>query len=793
MSDEIERDDLNDSLRQKSSPSKVRYSSYLNYREADPQHFMKVWPLLPGLTLAEHYWLEPYDEWREFSAQLQNGEKEHPVLIRLLEDSVALSTWCFGAYRVHQVSRDIAGLGAGSNPAKRFLQELEAIASRGGQNDLIEFIFSEHSHFFRLSAKKGAFGLGVLDQPQHLAELGDLLFVHLSLFPLPVEPSVLDESPEIRRLLLKLVAPGVIKPDSQHYKPLRLDLLCKVLLHFEQHNLLIRVRPKPLKPGDVLKPKPTDAVRDRFTLQHQLRDYVGFKMDLHIPDQGERNYFQVSIFPDQPKDLPSPLAAHYKMIRELMDRQINYSRLALWCLYQLRKHALDESSGESYAFLPKTQRTYAQDGLKRRLTDETGGVDNSLEIYHQVSQRTRALYGLLRSGFSLGTISRLPSIDQSGEPDQPYERFGGWLRGLCNTAIGLETWQDTLKQLYRGELGADIQKEVWGTNMPHRKAFQKNLPIPRPFYRDELGWIYNERGLLKLVQGKIYDAIPLFRNALEIMHHHGERKNDPALNAAVRRVQLNLALARLERGNLETARRMLSGLILPKDSSSHSGSQVSWIARGYLALIDHIGGSFDRVEGVYEETIALANTRGMLRLEAIVNRHWSDLLRRKGDLDSALEKVNKSISTARQAEQRDVLHYARLAKSRILLANGETGSTELVHSVLKAVQFAQSMGVPRLECEALRIHAEIMLAQGERILAGQTAARSAAIANRHGLRLLKLSSLRVYGLALAKRQQLEFARTIITETRREAEHRDYQGLTGRLSADLDDLPLGFAK
>ena len=74
--------------------------------------------------------------------------------------------------------------------------------------------------------------------------------------------------------------------------------------------------------------------------------------------------------------------------------------------------------------------------------------------------------------------------------------------------------------------------------------------------------------------------------------------------------------------------------------------------------------------------------------------------------------------------------------------------------------------------------------RGERMLAGQFASRSAAIANRSGLRLMKLSSLKFYGISLRRRGQYDQALRILSETKREAERRGYQNLARGLSEEI---------
>lgn len=53
----------------------------------------------------------------------------------------------------------------------------------------------------------------------------------------------------------------------------------------------------------------------RFTVHAQIRDFVAYHMPFFTPDRGDRNYFQVSLYCDQPRDLPTPTHEHYRMAR----------------------------------------------------------------------------------------------------------------------------------------------------------------------------------------------------------------------------------------------------------------------------------------------------------------------------------------------------------------------------------------------------------------------------------------------------------------------------------------------
>jgi len=838
LSEEISKDDLRVLLERK-PPLSGNYASYSDYRVAGGELMMRKWPQISKIEINERYWIT-CNEFRDPA----KSSTCYPAIHQLFSVSVALSSWCYGAYKQSET------LGDNIN-AKDWLSRLDAASSRGGTQMVIDEVLRLHKTVLRsisintsklpkqitfeqASSAKDSFG-------NELVELTYLLLSHLALFPMPIEPRVLYGSDEIKELLHRIYSTKLGLTDDKtdaeamgkttNRRTRRrtcLRILFELLKYLHESHLVIRVFPKPTD-AEISGQSPVtidtdeenmEIVHSRYIIQHQLRDYAAKGMDLTVPDNGERNYFLVSIYCDQPKDLPTPRAEHYKLIRSIFDRQINQTRNTLWCMMQFDQKLKDykdihDLPPERFDRLPQHFTALAASGLKRRLLvstiDATGNkqveFDYSLQSIHAVSQRIRALYGMLRSGFTVGTISRLSQIDEGEIIDQPYERFRGWLRALTNAAIGFDKIQDSLKAICSAEIDNKFNatmKEIYSENPDYSdlsnaaatsnrdiKKQKKNIRLPsNPLYRDEIGWLLNERGLISLVQGNIFDAIPLFNRALNVMYHQGkEAGNDPALHAAVRRVRFNLALALIQRGHLERAKLELRDLVLPEDFASRSGSQISWLAEGYISYVNHHSGNFANVEKGYQKIIEMADEREMLRLSSIFNCHLAELLLRKKNFAMAQEKADLAIANADQSEQRDVLHLANVTLAKISALGGKPTTADPIAMILDAIDYSRQMGIPHLECRALQAHAEILLSHNDRILAGEMASFAGSIANRCGMRLEKLSSLLLYSEALINRGQSGLAQSILLEVQRDAERHSFQLIAGRIRLQLSRVEI----
>ncbi len=786
-----------------------------------------------------------------------NGNPDSASLRRSLNTGVALSSWCAGAIGQFQRGTGSAVRDEAKKKQKvrEIIRTLDGAAARGGIAQILRELMEIHKVELRAwggllvqdkirhQTQKPPLPLPATwpdkssfadctraaqppeaesNEGNKLVELAYVILAYLSLFPMPVEPRVLYGCDEVHDLLKQICKPDteLASTDSSDQnesdssrrskaaeretaRKRRLRVLSQLLDYLNQSNLIIAVRGKSGPQTTIITDSlelggpslSADDVHTRFTVQHQLRDFGARLMDLSVPDQGERNFFQTSIYCDQPRDLPSPNEDHYRLVRDILERQIVQSRNTVWCITQLMRltDTKQDYHKRSFENLTRNDKYLTKVGLERRLFElSESNIHNSslkysrhFETIHAVPQRLRAVYGLLRSGFSIGTISRLAGLDEKF-PDQPYERFRGWLRGVTNAAIA---WDVLVDHYFKPET-SDVSKTSFNKAVKSATENEKGVQtisriygeIPtegfaRPLYRDEIGWLLNERGLVALVTGNVFDAIPLFQRALDEMHHDDiEGYYDPSLHAAVRRVRLNMCIALIERGHLDRAASGLSELQLPNGFSDHTGSQISWLAKGYLGLVQHLTGNHAGARIIYKEALERSRERGMMRSVAIFSKHLADLERRNANFIEARKQIQNAIDAALQCAQRDIYQLTRVSKASLELSEKGAQAESVGDVISEAIEFSHSMGVPRIEVEALRLQANSLVIQGDRMQSGKFASRAAAIANRNGLRLQKLAALVTYGSAMRERGHENQGLRILEETKREAERRGYQSL-----------------
>ncbi|MCG8493316.1 MAG: SIR2 family protein [Sneathiellales bacterium] len=485
------------------------------------------------------------------------------------------------------------------------------------------------------------------------------------------------------------------------------------------------------------KDEEEDKKYNRYVLHSLLRKHLESKMDYSIFERGEHSFFDVSLYMTQPRHLPKPKDEDFHYLGSTLMSLVEQTRNDLSLLFQLQSK--EEKLGEN-AEETKTLRTRIRSHFE------------SLDTYQSPTQRLRAAKNLIAHAFSVGVISRLGSEENGfsligeNKSNCPFENYQSWTRGITNAATGItETRAKLIKVLNdHGDEEPDDKK----TSNPH---------IRFPFYSTEIAWLYNERALVNFVQGKLYDSLPLYEKALEVIQKQKFCKYDDyhmGPSSSYRRVMLNKALARLEFGKISEAK---SDFILLKKTNSATRNSDSVgltkiIATGYLGLCDHLIDRLDTAEECYDQAIKmLEQMPHRLRTKAIFLKFRADLNRTKGNYDRSLEDIESSIRSAKSVAQQDILHHAMVSKA--LIVAEKDGNYPKAYDLLRRSEiYAEKLGIPKLTVDASIIRSKILLSQGQFDKVGEYLTTSIAICNKNGMTLRKIAALNQYGDFLKMRE-----------------------------------------
>jgi len=446
-----------------------------------------------------------------------------------------------------------------------------------------------------------------------------------------------------------------------------------------------------------VKSIPPETDAARYTVHRLIQRYVFSQMGAPDIEYAEADQFTVSLFASQPDDLPRiSLQWH----RRIMDTIAALSAYA-------------DSSRVPGAFPPS-----ASPRLKAAML--------------------RAAYGIMRSVYSVGVLARFDISPDQRDGGEAYsghlEDYRRIVRWVLTTAAAMET-------------GTGDDQPIWEKG-------------DGPFYAEEIVWLYNECGVLSLMQGSLADAHFLFAMALAAAKEI-EPNEDRPLHV---RILINKAVVDIERGHAAEARQYLERIItyaVEKDTTT-------LIAQGYLGLIEHLAGNAEVAKRYYLNTIQQLTDRRASRAAAIFSMHLGDLLRALAvDTDLALrtaslQKIDAALSLAQEGCHEDVRHLALLARAQHWISFDPNGRASEIHNDLdEADRYARVVGMPRITTQVSALRARLLMKQGETRLASALARQSLEIACTHDLRVRKMNALLLLSDIYMRRRQYADARPVV--------------------------------
>jgi tetratricopeptide (TPR) repeat protein len=499
---------------------------------------------------------------------------------------------------------------------------------------------------------------------------------------------------------------------------------------------------------------PTDAT-PRYAVHRLMQRHVFTKMHARFVEYPQADEFALTLYLSQPNDVPRLRPDAFRALRRTVMTMVDY---------------------------PESP------GVEERLAGWSGDQTATR------SQLLRAAFGMLRSVYAMTAIVRLgpPSLAMGLDGDL---RSHG--RGLLEEHRLLVRW------IIRQAIAFDDEiKEI----NPGVETSDEYV-VSRPFYAEEIAWLFNECAVLCLAQGRLDDSVALFDRAEE-----AAKRVEPHVDGALRtRIWLNRALAEIERGRLEVAESAL----LRIEAIADEHPVIRRIADGLLGLVDHLRGRFPAALKRYESALrgdkhaspGGSGGSGLIDLErsraaALVAKFYSDLLRVMRDYENAEKQIRQSMTLAMEGGHEDVRHLVLLSELRLKVARSKAeGSARsfdasLIHSEIDVVEdYAKIMGMPRLQCEVDGLRALVHQANGDLKSAAAIASRGLALATTHGLSLRRIQLLLRLAGVYAARSEFSQCRPLLQAALEQARSIDYhsafefgQAMVARVAAAEKAFP-----
>ena len=532
---------------------------------------------------------------------------------------------------------------------------------------------------------------------------------HLALFSYPVEISVIAECPDV-------------KNDCGDE-----DSIKRTFTWLHEQRLILCFRETHAGSGE------------RYALHRMVRDFLADKMDYAIYDRDEHSFFDVSIFSEQPRDLPSPRYKDYRSIQRILD-------------------ALNKSTTNKLRYLEERNTGYdaARDipRLCRHLHSGTNDLEETKYSLIKQVNMLRASIHLMDTAFSIGVISRMDShefndlYEENTRIPTPFEKYCDTANALLCNAVRV----DTALELLSGE---NVITPDGGHPLDPRQL--------RVFYPTQIAWLYNEQAITRYMQGRLYECLPLFDLALETLNEtnwspapgsSGEII-EHAENSSLRRVLLNKSLAQIEFGEIDSAQAVLQQL--HQRGEPHNGNDNSitvTLAGAYLGLCSHLRGGYDEARHRY--SIALEKLKLLPfreRSKALIYKYLGDLDRTQNMPKSSRRNLELAANLAESVHQRDVYHQIMVSLAKLYLHEKEFSK---VIDILNDTEiYARKLGIPKLLVDCWMVRGHINLLEKQTTVAGEYLSHAIATSNRNGMVLHKVAALHMYCEVLKSRNTKE--------------------------------------
>ncbi|MEM7204097.1 MAG: SIR2 family protein [Planctomycetota bacterium] len=367
----------------------------------------------------------------------------------------------------------------------------------------------------------------------------------------------------------------------------------------------------------------------------------------------------------------------------------------------------------------------------------------------------RTAFGMMRSRWSAIGLGQLWQMnDPTGAPH--YDAYQRRLLRLANAVKSADP-PDGRWRFYQED-----PKGIYGR---------------RSLYPDELGWLYNELGLVSYIQGHLRDAHSLAMQATELAlaaerGDHGRRW---------RQTQLALAIISIERGGLDRATRMLQE-ILPDARAQRDDDSLVGRLIGFLGWLHHLRGDLSLALSHYNDAIEICEGANVHRGRSIFLRLRGAVHFRREDEARAKNDFRQSIAVAELGRYIDLANLTRLAEAVLVSRlGGETAG-----SIERVLEFARRTGTMKIEAESYKALGEIALASGDFNRAEHSALRSLSICASCGMKLKMTSILVLLGRIAMKRGRPHASRSVFDAALRLGRNQGYQLQVEEAERGLED-------
>jgi tetratricopeptide (TPR) repeat protein len=509
----------------------------------------------------------------------------------------------------------------------------------------------------------------------------------------------------------------------------------------------------------VLEEAPAAAAWQEWCLHRLVLDEMRTRLGIPMGAEPMSNTFSLSIA----ASLPVSVTVPDKDMRDRLSELFSHLRGA-WNDVTLSKDAealLAPLAKEVNGKGPSTPDAVMAAGNSARLSLVHELARALAMAETPMAANLRAASDLLRSFFSATTLVMHDSIT-SPTGESPFVSHKRRIRKLFSSVRRHEGLRAHLykiaAQLDFSQAQRDRLDGILEKNGAHIDEISLNS--------GEIIWLHNERGVISLLEGDLYEAEFSLSKALQILTETRGRVRGHNRN----RIDLNRVILMIERGQLGDARVLLDEIQLhTRENKSTESTFIDPVAQGYRAMVAQLNGRSAEALDHYEDAIKGLVKTEQLRALGLMQMRRGVLWRAMGRKDQARLDFESAARSGEACSQLDVMWRAKLClTSESFMDGGQTDGT-----ARDALAFGERMGLHRVTVEALRVCARAAFLNGDLEEAAHLIARAMSIASSCGMTLRRIS-LRADMGAILMRQGDGYGEWLIRRSIDYAERIQYQ-------------------
>lgn len=550
-----------------------------------------------------------------------------------------------------------------------------------------------------------------------------------------------------------------------------------------QAKLVLRLQGFPAYPDhvDSVKTFGSDKPPIRYVLHRTLLTELRYRFGIPLNEAKLSTAFNMSLYVAQPLDGDIPDCDIHDELGDTIDRLIGSYRWAADSHVDPENQLLT-SAGTVGLNLDEYKVVLTKVSENCMACDKIDDIA-LLRIDHlcraEHVQSLRAALALIRSYYSTSGLLTLDSGDRLVREERDgillehAERLDDLIDGYGKIAMA----RSALRKVLPKNVTPENFKDVFGD--------------AEPFYADELVWMHNERGVVRLAMGDLYEAERSFERALAVNRDWVER-DDRTHNW--RRIRLNQLTVDIEMGRIGTAERKMDELEFltnPIGEKTYEDKLTLAIVKGYRAWTLQLHGQNTEARNLYDEALGAFVELKEARAQSYFSRLRADALDRQTSADERMPDIQEALHLAQATRQMDIVHRLNIKLADELLfgkdinaRNRERGQRLLDD----ALSYALQTDVHRVRCEASLTIARARHESGDFEGALRFAMDAMMIACRYGMELRKISLRAIIAGIMSARGDPITAEYLARTCIKMATRQRYQNAIDKAEKVLLDLP-----